>query len=56
MFGIFKKKTKLEILQKEYKKLTEETFILSKTNRVEGDKKFAEAELVLKKIKEEQEK
>ncbi|WP_139959279.1 Lacal_2735 family protein [Flavicella sediminum] len=56
MFGIFKKKTKLELLQKEYEKLTQETFVLSKTSRAEGDKKFAEAELVLKKIKEEQEK
>ncbi|MFC2109603.1 Lacal_2735 family protein [Bacteroidota bacterium] len=56
MFGLFKKKTKLELLQKEYERLRLETFVLSKKSRVEGDKKFAEAELVLNKIKEEQQK
>ena len=56
MFGLFKKRTKLELLQKEYEKLREETFTLSTINRAEGDRKYAEAELVLKKIKEEQQK
>jgi len=33
MFGLFKKKSKIDVLQKEYKKLMKEAFDLSKTNR-----------------------
>ena len=50
MFGIFKKKSEIEILQKEYAKLMKEAFELSKINRSDSDKKYAEAEEVMKKI------
>lgn len=50
MFGLFKKKSKIEILQEKYQKLTNEAFILSKTNRTESDKKYAEAEEVQNEI------
>lgn len=47
MFGLFKKKSKEEILQKKYKTLLKESFELSKTNRAASDKKQAEAQAVL---------
>lgn len=50
MFGIFKKKSEVEKLQEEYKKLMKDAFDLSKTNRTKSDEKTAEAEEVLKKI------
>lgn len=50
MFGLFKKKTALEKLNKKYQKLMEESFNLSKTNRKASDAKVAEAELVLKEM------
>ena len=50
MFGLFKKKSELDKLREQYKKLQEESFRLSKTNRSESDKKLAEAEDVYKKI------
>lgn len=50
MFGLFKKKSQLEILQNKYKNLMEESFILSKSNRSASDKKVAEAEEVLNEI------
>lgn len=50
MFGLFKKKSQLEILQNKYKNLMEESFILSKSNRSASDKKVAEAEEVMNKI------
>ena len=43
MFGLFKKKTELEKLQGQYKKLMKDAFDLSKTNRSESDTKYAEA-------------
>lgn len=52
MFGLFKKSSEKEKLQKKYKKLLEEAFTLSKTNRTASDAKTAEAELVLKQISE----
>ena len=52
MFKLFKKKTKLEKLQDQYKKLMKEWHALSAINRSESDKKFAEAELVSKKIEQ----
>jgi hypothetical protein len=49
MFGLFKKKSEKEILLKEYAKLMEEAFQLSRTNRTASDAKTAEAaELMLK--------
>ena len=50
MFGLFKKTSELEKLQKEYKKLLEESYKLSKSNRTASDKKVAEAQIVLEKI------
>lgn len=50
MFGLFKKKSKLEKLQDQYKKLTEEAFTLSHSNRRLADQKTAEAEAVMQEI------
>ena len=50
MFGLFKKKTEREKLLHQYKKLKEEAFILSKTNRTESDKLEQEAYEISKKI------
>lgn len=50
MFGLFKKKTELEKLQEQYKKLMKEAFERSKINRKEGDSKYAEADEIQKKI------
>ncbi|PWJ43093.1 Lacal_2735 family protein [Sediminitomix flava] len=50
MFGLFKKKSKAEILQKKYEKLLKESHDLSKSNRMKGDQKYAEAMEVLKEI------
>ncbi|WP_373018732.1 Lacal_2735 family protein [Muriicola sp.] len=51
MFGLFKKKSPLEKLEAEYKKVMKEAFELSKVNRSAGDDKYAEAEEIQKKIK-----
>jgi len=50
MFGIFKKKTEKQVLQAKYEKLMKEAFELSRINRTAGDKKYSEADEVLKKI------
>ena len=50
MFGIFKKKTEKERLQETYKKLMEEAYKASNSNRTQADKLMAEAEEVAKKI------
>lgn len=50
MFNFFKKKSKVEQLQEQYKKLLEESFRLSKTDRTESDKKQVEANEILKQI------
>lgn len=50
MFGFFKKKSKLEKLQQKYEQLMKEAFDLSKTNRTESDKKYAEAEKINEEI------
>ena len=50
MFGIFKKKSQLDKLQEQYKKLLEESYKLSATNRSESDKKQAEAQNILQQI------
>jgi len=50
MFGLFKKTSKLEKLQKEYEKLMSDWHKLSTTNRSESDKKYTEAQLILDKI------
>lgn len=43
MFGLFKKKSPIEKLQEKRKKLLDEAFQLSKTDRTASDKKTAEA-------------
>lgn len=50
MFGIFKKKSRKEKLQEQYKKLMAEAHRLSATNRKRGDDKIAEAEQVMQEI------
>ncbi len=50
MFGLFKKKTEVEKLQKQYQKLMKEAFDLSKSNRSASDEKYAEADKVQKQI------
>ena len=50
MFGIFKKKSKLDKLQDQYKSLLEQSYKLSTTNRSERDKKQAEAQKILEQI------
>jgi hypothetical protein len=50
MFNIFKKKSKLDKLQDDYKNLLEQSYKLSTSNRSESDKKQAEAQKVLEQI------
>lgn len=50
MFNLFKKSSDRERLEKVYKKLLEESFRLSTSNRKASDLKRAEAEEVLKRI------
>lgn len=49
MFNLFKKNPS-QRLMKEYDKLMEDAYILSRTNRKLADQKYAEAEAVMKKI------
>ena len=50
MFGLFKKKTEKEKLQEKYQKLMKEAYTLSNSNRIESDKKYAEADVIMKQI------
>jgi hypothetical protein len=50
MFGLFKRKSELEVLQQKYEKLLAEAYKLSSINRSESDKKVGEADLILKQI------
>lgn len=50
MFGLFKKKSEVEKLNDQYKKLMEEAFKLQSSNRSESDQKYLEADNILKKI------
>lgn len=50
MFGLFKKKSEIEVLQEKYEKLRKESHKLSTSNRAESDKKYAEAEGIMDKI------
>ncbi|MDQ3395699.1 MAG: Lacal_2735 family protein [Bacteroidota bacterium] len=50
MFSIFKKKTPLEKLQDQYKKLMAEAHGLSQKDRKAADTKYAESEIVAKEI------
>jgi hypothetical protein len=51
MFGLFKKENSKEKLEKQYKKLIDESYKLSHTNRAASDLKQAEAEEILNQIK-----
>ena len=51
MFGLFKKKSEVEKLHEEYKKIMQEAFKLQSSNRSESDQKYLEADNILKKIK-----
>lgn len=50
MFGLFKKTSEKEKLQKQYKKLLKEAHSLSTTNRKMSDQKVYEAEEVMKQL------
>jgi len=50
MFKIFKSKSKLDILQKEYEKLMSEWHKLSQIDRKKSDDKYAEAQRILDQI------
>ncbi len=50
MFNIFSKKSKADKLHAQYKKLMEESYKLSTTNRKLSDGKVAEANEVLKQL------
>lgn len=50
MFGLFKKTSEIEKLQKKYEKLMAEWHKLSTTNRAESDKKYSEAQNILDQI------
>ncbi len=52
MFGLFKKKSKIDVLREKYNTLIEETYQLSHTDRKASSMKAAEAEAVLKEIKQ----
>lgn len=45
--NLFTRKSKSEILQKEYDRLIKASYELSKINRAKGDLKMAEAEAIL---------
>ena len=50
MFSFFKKKSPLQLLEIKYKKLLEEAFKLSHTDRAGSAAKSAEADAVLKEM------
>jgi hypothetical protein len=50
MFSIFKKKSKVDLLNDKYERLQKEAYQLSTSNRTQSDAKYAEALEVLKQI------
>ena len=50
MFKLFKRKTETEKLEKQYNNLLKQSFELSKSNRAESDRCYAQAQEILKKI------
>jgi hypothetical protein len=50
MFGLFKKKSQLELLQLNYEQLMKSAYELSHSNRMLSDQKYAEAEEVSRQI------
>ena len=51
MFGIFRKRTKMEKLQLKYESVIYKAYTLSKINRKQSDEKYFEADQILKEIK-----
>lgn len=56
MFGLFKKTSEVDKLQKKYEKLMKEWHALSTTNRGESDKKYADAQKIQDQIEQLQKK
>ncbi len=50
MFGLFKKKSEIDILNESYKKLMQQAHQLSTSNRKLSDEKVFEAEEIMKQI------
>ena len=50
MFGLFKRKSEVDILQKKYAKVMKEYYDLSKINRAKSDAKYQEAQNLLDQI------
>lgn len=50
MFGLFGKSSEIQKLQHKYKKVLEESYKLSHSNRAASDQKAVEAEEIMKKI------
>ncbi|MGJ8550112.1 Lacal_2735 family protein [Winogradskyella wichelsiae] len=50
MFGLFKKTSEVDKLQKQYEKLMAQWHKLSTANRTESDKVYAEAQIIGDKI------
>lgn len=50
MFGLFKKTSEVDKLQKKYEKLMAEWHQLSTTNRAKSDEKYTEAQKVLEQL------
>ncbi len=50
MWGFFKRKSKLEKLEEQYRSLLKEAFHLSKVNRTQSDEIYSQAEEILKEI------
>jgi len=52
MFGLFKKKSRKEVLEKKYRQLMEEYHRLSHTDRKASDAKYAEANEVMEELEQ----
>lgn len=52
MFNLFRRKSKIEVLNKKYQRLLKEAYKLSTINRKASDDKTAEANLVLREIEQ----
>ena len=50
MFGLFKRKSPIDRMKSEYEKLMKEAFDLSKIDRSASDRKYAEADKIMKEI------
>jgi hypothetical protein len=56
MFNLFKRKSEVEKLQDIYKRLMEDAFKLQSISRSESDRKYLEADNILKEIEKTQNK